>query len=128
MEVSWDLNSLAVLLRHQHRLTEAERILRRSLAIADRYLAPGDPHRGTGLGNLGLLIAHAGRLEEGETLLQRALSFARKGGRPNIEIAVGFNNLAEVLALKGEFEEAQTRYGDGLGALAQLARRVVGRE
>ncbi len=71
-DVAADLSNLAVLLLTTGRLAEAEPLLRRALAIDERWLGPDDPSVAFDLNNLAVLLRAMNQPEEAEALLRRA--------------------------------------------------------
>src|SRR6266516_2917658 len=80
--VAKDLNNLAGLLRATNRLTEAEPLYRRALAIDEKSYGPNHPEVATDLNNLALLLMDAKRLGEAEPLHRRALAIDEKSFDP----------------------------------------------
>ena len=67
------LNSLAGLLQTTNRLTEAEPLMHRALAISEASFGPDHPTVATRLSNLAALLQATNRLAEAEPLMRRAL-------------------------------------------------------
>ena len=76
------LNNLAGLLQATNRLSEAEPLLRRALAISEKSYGPDHPTVAIGLNNLAGLLRATNRLSEAEPLFRRALAIAEKGLGP----------------------------------------------
>jgi hypothetical protein len=69
---------LAQLYDDQRRPTEAEPLLKRSLAILEKALGPNHPDVATALANLAQLYDDQGRPAEAEPLLKRSLAILEK--------------------------------------------------
>jgi len=61
------------LLQHTNRLTEAEPLMHRALAISEASFGPDHPTVATRLSNLAALLQATNRLAEAEPLMRRAL-------------------------------------------------------
>ena len=72
--VATDLNSLARLLHDANRLTEANPLMRRALAIFNESFGKDHPTVAAQLNNLAQLLHDTNRLAEAETLMRRALA------------------------------------------------------
>jgi len=68
-----DLNNLAELLTDTNRLSEAEPLYRRALAISEKRYGADHPNVATGLNNLAELLGATNRLSEAEPLYRRAV-------------------------------------------------------
>jgi Flp pilus assembly protein TadD len=66
------LNNLAGLLQAANRLSEAEPLLRRALAIDEQSFGPDHPNVARDLNNLATLLQATNRLAEAEPLMRRA--------------------------------------------------------
>ena len=109
--VATRLNNLALLLKATNRLSEAEPLYRRALAIDEKSLGPDHPHVATDLNNLALLLRDTSRLSEAEPLLQRALAIDEKSlGPDHPDVATSLNNLAKVLQDTNRLHEAEPLY------------------
>jgi tetratricopeptide (TPR) repeat protein len=71
--VAGDLNNLAQLLQDTNRLTEAEPLMQRALAIDEASYGPDHPNVARDLNNLALLLRATNRLDDAEPLMQRHL-------------------------------------------------------
>lgn len=95
-----------------HRLSEALHVLDRARGVAVRASSGGlgcDAYTDVGgvLVDLGVCMAMAGDIEGGQKHLSRALYMAERAYRSDDDlIASASSNLAELLALKGELEQA----------------------
>jgi tetratricopeptide (TPR) repeat protein len=111
--VATSLNNLAQLLQATNRLSEAEPLKRRALAIDEASYGPEHPDVAIDLNNLALLLQATNRLSEAEPLSRRGLliflDFLRQGYQhPNLRTAS--ENYASVLVDMGlSKEEAQTK-------------------
>jgi len=76
--VAASLNNLAGLLQATNRLSEAEPLYRRALAILEKSYGPDHPVVATNLNNLALLLRATNRLSEAESLYRRALAILEK--------------------------------------------------
>jgi tetratricopeptide (TPR) repeat protein len=77
------LNNLANLLAATNRLSEAEPLYTRALAISEKTLGSDHPAVATRLNNLALLFGHQGRYAEAEPLHKRALAIDEKALGPD---------------------------------------------
>ena len=77
------LNNLAQLLQATNRLAEAEPLMRRALAIAEKSYGPEHPDVAIRLNNLAQLLKATNRLAEAEPSLRRALLILLKFTREN---------------------------------------------
>ena len=103
------LNNLALLLQVTSRLAEAEPLLRRALAIAERSFGPDHPTVAIYLNNLALLLQVTSRLAEAEPLLRRALDivldFTRRTRYEHPYLCKAIKNYANILKAQGRNEE-----------------------
>ena len=67
------LSNLALLLQATNRLSEAEPLMRRALAIDEQSFGPEHPKVARDLNNLAQLLQATNRLAEAESLMRRAL-------------------------------------------------------
>ena len=67
----------------QRRYAEAEPLMRRLLAIAEKSLRPEHPNLTVGLNNLALLYRAQGRYAEAEPLYKRSLAIREKALGPD---------------------------------------------
>ncbi len=111
-EPTWKvLNRLGSLLDEKARYGDAERLMRRSLALAEATLPPEDPRLGTVLNNLAELVRKRNSLDEAERLQRRALAIRIKSLGPNHpDVAQSLNNLALVLQYTNRRAEAEPMY------------------
>jgi tetratricopeptide (TPR) repeat protein len=102
------LQQMAVSLKHQGRLDEAEELYRESLAIR-REIAHGDDEEAIStITSLAELFRVQGRLDEAEALHREALAAARRvHGSTHPLVGACLNNLALVLQDKEDYEAAE---------------------
>jgi tetratricopeptide (TPR) repeat protein len=77
-KVARDLNNLGLLLLETNRLSEAEPLLRRALAIDEASYGLCHPELVPDLWNLAALLLETNRLSEAEPLLRRAAAIRKK--------------------------------------------------
>jgi hypothetical protein len=99
------LNNLAGLLRATTRLTEAEPLFRRALAIDEKSFGPDHPKVANRLNNLALLLGATNRLAEAESLSRRHLrifaEFGRRTGHKHPQFRQAVINYAGLLSATG---------------------------
>jgi hypothetical protein len=71
--VARGLNNLALLLQDTNRLSDAEPLMRRALAIDEVSFGPDHPDVAIDLNNLALLLQDTNRLSDAEPLMRRCL-------------------------------------------------------
>jgi tetratricopeptide (TPR) repeat protein len=104
-QVGRDLNNLAALLHATNRMTEAETIYRRVLAIDEQNLGA---HQAITLNNLAQVLKSTNQLAEAEILMRRALEAdERRLGPSDRGVARDLNNLATLLKATGRLDEAE---------------------
>ncbi len=102
------LNHLALALRRQDRLEDAERIGREALRVRQATLDPGHPDVLITMSNLALVLEQRGRYPEAESLLrERARLSAERLGSAHRSSLVASNNLAYMLWRTGRYLEAE---------------------
>jgi len=102
------LNSHALALQAQKRLTEAETLFRQTLAIGEKIFGPEHPNVAASLSNLGSLLKDTKRLAEAETLLRRALQIDEQCyGAMHPSVARVLGNLADLLVDTNRLAEAE---------------------
>ena len=90
------------------RLSEAEPLLRRALAIDEGSSGPNHPHVATDLNNLAELLNVTNRHCEAEPLYRRALAIDEASlGPDHPDVATDLNNLAGLLYLMNRASEAE---------------------
>src|SRR5262245_46473647 len=86
---------------------KAESLLRRSLAIAVKFLGSNDPVVATLRNNLAVVYKYQGRFAEASRLYRRALPILEKAlGSEHPDVATAYHNL-------GGLEHARGRYARG---------------
>ncbi|MCE9642261.1 MAG: tetratricopeptide repeat protein [Betaproteobacteria bacterium] len=101
------LHDLARLYMDQGRLTQAEPILRRALAILEKTQGPDHPDVGAALNNLAGLRKAQGRLAEAESLYLRDLAITEKAlGPDHRDVGLSLSNLAGLYLALGRLSEA----------------------
>ena len=115
------LGAVAQVYRRHDRPAEAEPLLRESLALRRRHLAPDDEWLAVACSNLAIALRDLGSLTEARILLSEAGRVLRRnhaGDHPRI--AKQLNNLAGVEKDLGEFEAAVEHYGQALAMKRRL--------
>ncbi len=98
----------AQLLHQSHRLIEAERLMRRLLAVDQASLEGNDLNVAADLNNLALLLKDNSRLAEAEPLMRRSLAISQKSlGHDHPNVTIGLSNLASLLMATSRFAEAE---------------------
>jgi tetratricopeptide (TPR) repeat protein len=106
LSVSQDLNVLGVLLIKQNQLETALPILKRSLAIREKFFGDGHPNVATALNNLATLLEKQNKLEEAEVLFARALKIRETTlGHEHKHTMHSQNNLTDLVEHK-EIEDS----------------------
>jgi len=102
-----------VLLQATNRLSEAEPLMRRALAIDEQSFGIEHPAVARALNNLAVLLKATNRLSEAEPLMRRALEIWEKSyGAPSVSIQRGGfafflqNGLQDYISAKQEYEAA----------------------
>ncbi|BAM87295.1 conserved hypothetical protein [Bradyrhizobium oligotrophicum S58] len=110
-------SGLASVMRSQGRLSDAEALHKRSLAIRERLLGPEDSKVAASLTNLALVVSDLGRDSEAESLYKRALAIYGRLDQLypsrmafDDRIVTPLNNLASIYNDQGRFDEAETLY------------------
>jgi CHAT domain-containing protein len=105
--VARDLSNLATLLYATNRLSEAEPLMRRALAIDEKSFGPDHPDVARDLNNLAVLLQDMNRHAEAEPLMRRALAIDEQSfGPDHPKVAGALNNLATLLEDRGHWLEA----------------------
>ncbi len=105
------LNNLAMVYKSTNRLTEAEPIFRRVLAICEASYGPKHPNVATRLNNLAELLRATNRFAEAEPLYRRALAIDEANlGPDHARVAGHLNNLALLLEATNRLAEAEPLY------------------
>ncbi len=99
---------LAEMYRLQRRFDEAERLIRRTIALDEKYRGPNHTDLAMSLESLALLFHTQNRQREMEPLLARALTiYERALGPMHLRVASSLNNLASLYRSLGRLEEAE---------------------
>ncbi|KAJ8598954.1 hypothetical protein CTAYLR_009933 [Chrysophaeum taylorii] len=107
-EASPLINELALLLRDQGKLEEAEPLFRRAIEIGKVTLGENHPDLAKWRSNLGGLLEHQGKYDEAEPLYRRAIEIGKVTlGENHPGLATWLNNLGGLLHKKGKLEEAE---------------------
>jgi tetratricopeptide (TPR) repeat protein len=105
------LSGLAVVLRREGKLDEAEAIFREALQVDNRQGRTDDPDRVLPLSYLAALLMQQGRVAEAEPLQREALRIAQATLPPDHpELAFATTGMASVLQQTGKLEEAEQLY------------------
>jgi tetratricopeptide (TPR) repeat protein/CHAT domain-containing protein len=115
------MNNLAVLMRAQGKLAEAESLYKEALAIHQQLFKGHHPDVAASLNNLAGLYQARGRLAEAEPLYKEALAMRQqlyKEDHP--AIATSLNNLASLYEAQGQIAKAQLLYKDALAMRKRL--------
>ena len=111
-----------MLLQATNRLTEAESLLRRALAIDEQSYGPDHPMVAIRLNNLAALLKATNRLTEAEPLYRLALAIDEQSYGPHHpEVAIRLNNLALLLQAMNRLAEVEPLLRQGLA----IARRAM---
>ncbi|CAK9093427.1 Kinesin light chain (KLC) [Durusdinium trenchii] len=123
-EILTSLNNLAVLLKAEGQLPEAEELYRQALSGRRRALGDLHPDTLTSINNLATLLASTGRSDEAETLYFEALEGCRKTlGEDDLDTLYSADNLGLLLFREGRAEEAEPYFRRAQqGFLRQLGR------
>ncbi|SEK62501.1 tetratricopeptide repeat protein [Pacificibacter marinus] len=114
-EYATQLNNLAIVLKAQGQLGEAETLFREAIAIAEKTLGVEHPAYAARLNNLAGVLKEQRQFGEAETLYRKALAIdAKTIGVDHPDYATHLNNLARVLEVQGQFGEAETLYREAL--------------
>jgi tetratricopeptide (TPR) repeat protein len=118
-------NNLGLLLEDEGRFSEAEPLLRKSLALRRQLLGEDHPQTLTAINNLGTLLQAAGQLVEAEALYREALGRLRRvQGEEHRETLGAINNLGVLLLVADKPEEAEPFVREAM----QKLQRVVGEQ
>lgn len=99
---------LAELYRVQRRFDEAERLIRRTISLDEKYRGPEHTDLAMSLESLALLFHTQNRQREMEPVLKRALSiYERALGPMHPRVASSLNNLASLYRSIGRTDEAE---------------------
>lgn len=102
------LSNLADLLQATNRLAEAEPLMRRALAIAEKRFGSGHPQTAPLLNNLAMLLHDMNQLVEAEQLIRQTLAIDEQSfGTEHSAVARDLNNLAGLLRATNRLTEAE---------------------
>jgi len=102
------MNNLALLLLAKALYTEAEPLMRRSLAIDEASLGEEHPNVAIRLSNLATLLQDTNRLDEAEPLMRHSLAIDEASlGEEHPNVAIRLNNLAQLLQATNRLDEAE---------------------
>jgi len=119
------LNMLAVLYLKQGRLTEAEPLSQRALAINEKVLGLKHPDTATSLNTLASLYYSQGKYREAEPLFQRVVEIDEESlGEFHPDTALSLNNLAALYHDQGRFPEAELLFQ----RVMKISENVLGAE
>lgn len=114
LEVANAVNGLADLCRERGRLSEAEPLYRRAIAIRE-VKASGHPDYGDSLAGLADVLRRLGRDADAEAPLKRAISVRKQAhGRNHIKVAKAVEGLAGVYMTLGKYDQAEGLYREAL--------------
>ncbi len=109
-----------VALAEQAKYSDAERLLRRALAIRHSTLGENHPDTAKSYNNLALVVLYQGRYGEAEPLFRQVLEIRRATfGENHPDTGESYNNLAADLNSQGRFGEAEPLYRKGLAIRRQ---------
>ena len=108
MPTSQLMNTLGSLLQEKALYSEAEPLLRRSLAIDEAFFGNEHPEVAAGLNNLAALLIEMNRLGEAEPLIRQALAIMEAFEPKDPNVAFILNNLAQLLQGTDRLEEAES--------------------
>lgn len=101
------LANLGELLRRQNRLSEAEPLFKRSLAIKEKVFGPNSIQVAGALNDLAINYSMQRRYAEAEPLYRRALAIGEgAGGDKSPAVAFTLNKLADLYRAEGRSDEA----------------------
>jgi serine/threonine protein kinase/Tfp pilus assembly protein PilF len=124
-DIATSLHDLALVLKDQGKLAEAEALLRQALSIRRKLL--GNEHKDVALcmNSLAHVLRSEGKLAEAETLHRQALAMQEKlEGKESLAAAFSLNNLALVLREQGKLAEAETCSRESL----RLNKKLLGEQ
>jgi tetratricopeptide (TPR) repeat protein len=107
-DASWLLNRAGTYLQVHGRLTDAQALLERALAITEAAYGPDHPDVARDLNNLAQILQDLGQLEAARALQERALAITQAAyGPDHPDVATRLNNLAQILQDLGQPEAAR---------------------
>jgi serine/threonine protein kinase/Tfp pilus assembly protein PilF len=124
-KVAKSLDDLAIALKNQASLAEAESLEREALRLRRDVFGPDSLEVAQSLNNLGTVLRMQAAFPEAETLHRQALAIHRKlFPEGNLAIAASLNNLALVLRETGKYAEAE----ESLRQALDLEKRFLGED
>ena len=117
------LAKLGIALTEGGAYAEAEKTLRRALAISDRFFGTQSFIRGPPLNALSAVLMYTGRYAEAEQTLTEALTLNKKAPKPdNADVGVSLNNFGVLYSLTGQYRRSEAALREALA----LDTRVLG--
>jgi serine/threonine protein kinase/tetratricopeptide (TPR) repeat protein len=121
-DLSLSLNDLAVVLRDQGRLAEAEALQRQALELRRQLYRNEDAKVAESLNNLALVLRSEGRLADAEKMSRDALDMQRKlFGRNHLAVATSLNNIGMAMDAEGRSADAEPYFRESLRIQRKLA-------
>ncbi|HSY17854.1 MAG TPA: tetratricopeptide repeat protein [Candidatus Acidoferrales bacterium] len=124
------LNTLALVLRNEGKLAEAEPVRREALAMQRKLLGAESTEVATTLSNLGELLVAENKLDEAESVYRTSLMMRRKlFGDDSLQVANALTDLGRLLETEGRTEDARNFYLEKAGdttASATAAQNALG--
>ncbi len=101
------LNNLATLYLVQRKYSQAESLLKRTLAIREDRAKPNSNDIAQTLNSLGVLYSKQGQFSQAELLLNRALKLVETPGQVKFNSAVILNSLGLLYQAQGKYDQAE---------------------
>lgn len=114
------LSNLAQLCRKQGKYLEAKRLLERAILIRDRAPGTKPAALARNLCTLAVVYNDLRQFDRAEGLTRRALALLNGSEMEEVDLAVCLNNLAELLARRGEYQEAEGLHVQALSIKEKL--------
>jgi serine/threonine-protein kinase len=90
---------------------QADTLLRRAVAVAERVYGPDHPEVAARLTDLGTALKELGELDTAQAVLERAVAIRRQEPGPDrIDLATSMGELASVLSHAGALDRAESLY------------------
>jgi serine/threonine protein kinase/Tfp pilus assembly protein PilF len=122
-DVATSLSDLALVLRDQGKLTDAEALQREALELRRKLFGNEHADVALSLNNLALVLRSEGKLAESEKLHREALAMQKKIlGSEHLAVATSLNNLGLVLRDEGNLEEAEKCFRESLA----MQKKILG--
>ncbi len=111
-EDKWnELNQEVTKLNREGKYTEATKVAKKSLEVAEKAFGPDHPNVAKSLTSLAQLYESQGKSSEAELLFEQALATREKAlGADHPDIAASLNDLAELYRAQGRYAEAEPLY------------------